>query len=156
MARQNSSSLLLRDGKINFGQYNFERQKISAELNSNFNLIVQKYDLKSQVSSAGTAQQVAKPGPYQQLQCKQYKPDGPHGQLIEIDCTSRFIVASAIKSAAQKLKSAGGMAGGFYQDCYKGFVEAMDGNLDVPMDAAFGATYIISCNQGLYELSQKY
>ena len=95
-----------------------------------------------------------KPGPYQQLQCKQYKPNGPHGQLIEIDCTSRYLVASATKTVAERLKNVGGVAGYFYKDCYKGFVDAMKGNPDLPMDAAIGSTYLFACNRGLYELSQ--
>jgi hypothetical protein len=147
-------SVELKDGKINFGQYNSERQKITADLISNGNLIIQKYDLKGQLSSTETAQQVAKPGPYKQLQCKQYKPNGPHGQLIEIDCTSRYLVASATKTVAERLKNVGGVAGYFYKDCYKGFVDAMKGNLDLPMDAAIGSTYLFACNRGLYELSQ--
>jgi len=60
LTRQNTAAMQLRDGKINFGQYNQEKQKLFAELNANGNAIVQKYDLKSQLS-AGQAPQQAPP-----------------------------------------------------------------------------------------------
>jgi len=172
--RTNTFAIQLRDGRINFGQYNQEKQKIISELNSNGNLIVQKYDLKTQMSSSPANQQgqaissatvqgqrdseqarlnpqnASKAGPYLELQCKQYPPRGPHGQLIEIDCANKLAVANAIKAAAQRLKSAGGIAGQYYKDCYKGFIDAMDP--DLPMQPEYGATYIVSCNQGLYEM----
>lgn len=62
LTRQNTAAIQLRDGKINFGQYNQEKQKLFAELNANGNAIVQKYDLKSQLS-AGQAPQQAPPQP---------------------------------------------------------------------------------------------
>ena len=113
MARQNSSSLLLRDGKINFGQYNFERQKISAELNSNFNLIVQKYDLKGQLSPAGAAQQVAKQtksiksGYY--LNCKDsnspYSVGGTdRHENVVIDCKEKMAVNRVLLKANADLR----------------------------------------------------
>ena len=57
VTRMNAASIQLRDGKINFGQYNQEKQKLSAQVNANGNTIAQKFDLKSQLSGGQAPQQ---------------------------------------------------------------------------------------------------
>lgn len=62
----NTSQKRLRVGKINFGQYNQEKQKLVAQLNADDNAIFQKYDLKSQLSRGQAPQQTpqaSKPTP---------------------------------------------------------------------------------------------
>jgi len=61
-AQQNSYALRLRDGKINFGQYNQEKQRLYAETVAKSKEIVEKYDLKSQFN-AGQSPQQAPPQP---------------------------------------------------------------------------------------------
>ena len=57
LTSMNTASIKLRDGKINFGQYNQEKQKLFAQVNANENTIVQKFDLKSQLSGGQAPQQ---------------------------------------------------------------------------------------------------
>jgi hypothetical protein len=61
-----TTSIQLREGKINFGQYNQEKQKLVAQVIANGNAIIQKYDLKSQLSGGQAPQQkpqASKPTP---------------------------------------------------------------------------------------------
>jgi hypothetical protein len=113
MIRLNSVSVQLRDSKINFGQYNQEKQKLNTELITNGNLIVQKYDLKNQMSSVSTTQQAAKQtqsfknGYF--LNCKgsnnPYSVGGTdRHENIVLDCKDKMVVNRALLKANADLQ----------------------------------------------------